>query len=518
VLSGVLDIETQDPMNTRTASLGLGMAGVGLSTTWALRPDRLALVSTVRLSITSILFKLYGSASEYESAPTSADGMVKLIGRYSPTGRASLVFLDAGDEARVRARYLNFEGSYHENARSRFGALVLQDVIAGRVAVRAQLGGQAWRSRWTYGPVISNQGERAGQVAVDAVWPLTPRHELSFGAGSRLRASELTGVWPADSTDFGPGAPLRILETRPRVARTGFYLEDKLRVWGPLYATLGTRLDHASQPGVWTADPRAALALRLGERQTVRVAAGRYHQLPAAEFLDPRYGNPALAPLEADHAIAGWEWRSHYANLRVEGYAKTYRNLVLNDPQTWYSNAGHGYARGVDVFAQGTWGRTTGWLSYGWLDTRRRERDDPRELPARSDVRHTLSAVAMRRIGDAWQVGARYAFHTGHPWTPVLGRTWDAARGIWRPVFAENNSAWFPDYHRLDVRLTRLFTIPATFGLKPSNVCACYVEGMNVLGIRNVLDYSYTPDYAQRHERESYFGRTLLVAGVALTW
>src|SRR5205085_10094624 len=96
-------------------------------------------------------------------------------------------------------------------------------------------------------------------------------------------------------------------------------------------------------------------------------------------------------------------------NLRLEGYAKTYRDLVLDDSTTFYSNRGHGYARGVDAFVQGTWNRLTGWVSYGWLDTRRRELDDPRELPARYDVRHTATVVAEYALKNVWQVGTRYS-------------------------------------------------------------------------------------------------------------
>ncbi len=121
-------------------------------------------------------------------------------------------------------------------------------------------------------------------------------------------------------------------------------------------------------------------------------------------------------------------------------------------------------------------------------------------------------------VSNVWHTGARYSFNSGHPWTPVVDRTWDPARGLWHPVFGENSSAWLPAYHRLDLRLTRLFTLPGGFGLKPSNVCAFYVEGMNVLGIENLLEYNYTSDYSQKIPRDSYFSRRLLVAGVGMTW
>jgi vitamin B12 transporter len=250
----------------------------------------------------------------------------------------------------------------------------------------------------------------------------------------------------------------------------------------------------------------------------LRLASGRYHQLPAPEHLDPVYGNPRLAPLRADHVIFGWEWRENATNVRVEAYHKDYRGLVTQDSLTFYANGGHGRARGVDVFVQGrvTW--LSGWLSYGWLDARRKELDDPRELPSPHGVRHTLTLVGQYQLASAWQLGLRYGMSSGRPYTPVVGRTWDADRAMWRPVFGENHSGLLPDYHRVDLRVTRLFSMPKGFGLPASSVCVAYVETLNLLDTPNVLDFTYSDDYAERRERESYFGRRLAVAGVSLSW
>jgi hypothetical protein len=115
-------------------------------------------------------------------------------------------------------------------------------------------------------------------------------------------------------------------------------------------------------------------------------------------------------------------------------------------------------------------------------------------------------------------MGARFGHASGRPYTPVVGRTYDAARDLWQPVEGENNSDRLPDYRRLDVRLTRLFSLPAAMGLPSSNVCVFYVEAMNVLGTRNVLEYVYNSDYSQRYEQLSYFSRRMAVAGFALSW
>jgi len=517
-LSGVLDIETQDPLNLRTVSVGANMAGGQVSGTWALVPDRLSLIGSFRRMSPVLLNRLYGSASDYRATPWSQDIMQRLQYRYSPTGRTSLTWVETGSGADLSVEHLNRTSDVSQEGRNRLVAWNAQDVVLGRVALRAHAAVQHYRRDVAFGPSDIAQRERNAQVNVDAVWPMGTRHELSFGANLEHLDTEYRGTTVADSTDYGSGAPLRDLGIRVRVAHPGFYLEDKMRLVGTLYATAGARFDRASRPGVWTADPRAGLALVIGDHQTVRVATGRYHQLADPAQMDPVYGNPDLRPLRAEHVIAGYEWSSQFGTVRLEAFRKDYHGLATQDAATFYANGGHGYARGVDVFVQGTYERLSGWLSYGWLDSKRMEGDDPRQVPSSYGVPHSLTLVGKYQATSKIQLGAKLNVASGRPWTPVTGATYDAARDLWRPIYAENNSARLPNYTRLDLRITRLFSLPAAGGLPESSVCVLYVEGLNVLDTRNVLDVVYNEDYSASHETESYFGRRMLVAGFGLSW
>ena len=518
VLSGVLDIETQDPMNLKTLSVGANIVGGGASTSWALVPDKLSFVGTLRLAEPELLYKLYGSTRDFESAPRSRDAAGKLLYRYSPSGRLSLTALHSGEDFAVHANRLNFEGVYAEHAHSEIAALNLSDVVAGRIALRGQASGQRYQSGYTFGGFGSARGEDNGQANLDAVWPISAGHELSFGGNLRYGRTAITGHQPADSSDLGSGAPGRDYDTRITQDSPGFYLEDKLRLIGPIYATLGGRLDWASTTRTWTADPRAAVAWRVDEQQTVRVAAGRYHQLPDASGLDPRFGNPRLAPLAAEHFIAGYEWKSEFGNVRLEAYRKVYHDLVAQSAATFFDNHGFGYARGVDAFVQGTWRTLSGWASYGYLDSKRLELDDSHEVRSAYGVRHSLTLVSQYQWNSRWMFGARYGCSTGRPYTPVIGRSYDPVRAIWRPTFGDHHSAELPAYGRADLRIMRLFSLPAGAGLPPSSVCVAYLEALNVLGTRNLLDYVWNSDYSRRYETDSYFGRRFLVAGFQLTW
>ena len=517
-MSGVLDIETQDPMNLRTATVGANITGYSLSGTWALVPDRLSFMGSVVQSYPDLLFRIYGSHSDYTQAPWSENGVAKLLWRYSPTGKLSLFGIGSTEHLGVKANVLSVRDVYSSNAKNGFGALHLQDALWGHGALKANVTTQHYRSAWTYSAFGNQRAEHVAQADVDVVWPLGTRHELSFGAIVRRRAHEDSGLSPADSTDLHPDAPTRPVSIADVAREPGMYAEDKLRLWGPLYATLGARVDRDQAARAWNADPRAALAWRIDERQTLRLAAGRYHQLADPAMRDPVYGNPALESPYADHVIAGYEWKSEYGNVRLEGYDKRYRRLALTDPITWYRAAGTGHARGVDAFVQGTYRYLNGWVSYGWLDSRRRQLDDPREVPASGAVKHSLAVVGQYQLNARWSTGLRWTWTSGQPWTPVVGRTWDPALEIWHPVYGEHGSALMPVYDRMDFRLLRLFSLPRMGGLHASNVCVGYLEAMNVLNTPNVLDFVYNSDYSRRYADYSDFRRRLVVAGFALSW
>lgn len=517
-MSGVLDIETQDPMNLRTVSVGGNLAGAGGSATWALVPDRLSGLVSVNKSLLPLLFDLYGSNSEYEAIPASFNGAAKLLWRYSPSGKLSLFDIVSSERIGVYSNALNARGLYTSEAATHFAALGLQDAIAGRVAVRANVTAQRYADDWTWSAFGGRRAERTTQAQADFTWPVSSRHELAFGALWRDRGVELSGREAADSTDLGGGAPARAYGHGTKLREPGAYVEDKLRLWGPLYATLGARVDRAGNTDEWVVDPRGALAWRVDGHQTVRVAGGRYHQLPDPERLDPLYGNPDLAPSFADHAIAGYEWKSDFGNVRVEAYRKRYEGLPVTDSLTWYRAEGTGFARGVDLFAQGNWQSLNGWASYGLLDARRRVGDDPYEVRSSSSVRHTLTLVGQYQHSMRWMYGLRWSYASGRPYTPVTGATWDPGRAFWHPVYGEHGSGVMPAYHRLDLRMTRLFSIPRAGALPASNVCVLYAECMNVLGTANVLDWSYNSDYTRRIANRSYFSRRLVVAGFSLSW
>ncbi|UOG75600.1 carboxypeptidase-like regulatory domain-containing protein [Hymenobacter tibetensis] len=129
----------------------------------------------------------------------------------------------------------------------------------------------------------------------------------------------------------------------------------------------------------------------------------------------------------------------------------------------------------------------------------------------RYDVRFQLKST-LKLVGKWGELGAFAQYRAGAPFTPVLGTTPDPATGSLLPQYAgEVNADYLPNYFRADLTASK-FIRRQTNG----NTLVLYAVCSNILNIRNVSGYSYTPDYTQA--LPNYFQRRLLYFGVVKTW
>jgi len=181
---------------------------------------------------------------------------------------------------------------------------------------------------------------------------------------------------------------------------------------------------------------------------------------------------------------------------------------------TGTANNVQGTAHGLDVRIekriQGAGNRWFGWLSYSFGKSTRKQTLDGTEtsLPYDFDRRHTLNFVLNYRLGRKFNMGVTWRYGSGFPYTQAIrveplvaaiapdpanpdsivdAVLTDPENGFVRfiPTFGgpENiNSSRFPDYHRLDARITystQLFDSSWQF----------YLDFINVYNRKNVLFY-----------------------------
>ena len=151
------------------------------------------------------------------------------------------------------------------------------------------------------------------------------------------------------------------------------------------------------------------------------MAYGDFYQRPLTEVVkfDAEVGME-----RATHYILNYQYINNGKTFRAEAYYKDYDGLVQFNtemPQfnSVYTNAGGGYAQGIDVFWRDSKSikNLDYWASYSYLDTERQYRNFPERATPNFAPKHNFSLVTKYWVNDLRsQIGFSYAYATGRPY------------------------------------------------------------------------------------------------------
>jgi len=336
----------------------------------------------------------------------------------------------------------------------------------------------------------------------DTIYRFVPKHRLEFGL--LLATAPVTGsaFFPRRPDEGDPGFNFTFAEKirdefRVRYNRTEGYLQNRYSPFTFLAIALGLRIDHLNLTNEISFGPRASLKFRIPSGSEICVAYGRYEQSPQPPRNFPGFGNPDVKSSEANHYILEVEHQlSSKTGLKVAGYYRKLSNLVTSDSQAIYLNQGDGFARGVELFLRHHGGeRFLGWASYACTRSERRDRPhNPWRLYS-FDQTHVGTFTGSYKLSPTWEIGAKWQYSTGNPYTPVTGTTVERhptkGRLTYRPTYADINSERVPSFHRLDLRVSKSFV----FKYWKMGV---YLELLNAYNRKNILTFDYNDDYTER--------------------
>src|SRR5690606_33046605 len=97
-----------------------------------------------------------------------------------------------------------------------------------------------------------------------------------------------------------------------------------------------------------------------------------------------------------------------------------------------------------------------------------------------------LVLVASYRLPRGWQIGGRFRLVTGSPYSPVVGAL--ETEGAFYPLLGATNSARFPPFHQLDLRVDRRWIYKRVSFL-------AYLDVLNVYNRENVELFAYSYDF-----------------------
>ncbi len=263
--------------------------------------------------------------------------------------------------------------------------------------------------------------------------------------------------------------------------------------------------------------PRFSVSYAITEDFFLNANAGRYFQLPAYTTMGFRNNQGmminrenGLTYIQADHLVAGVEVLPRQnSTVALEGFYKIYGNypFSVNDSVALGSqSADFGVVGGEEVRSTGE-GRAYGaelyyrdedlwnWnviLSYTYV--RSEFKNIANEfIPSAWDSRHILNITGLRNLPNNWEIGFKWRFSGGNPYTPYdmersgIVSAWDV-QGMGYLDYSRFNSRRLPSFHELNVRIDKQFFLD-NFSL------------MLYLDVQNIYNFEATqPPFLVRKE------------------
>lgn len=378
------------------------------------------------------------------------------------------------------------------------------------------------------------------RTTIDFIFNISPELKAFMASNPNFRAI------PADLTDIKDYSRYRA------------YIQNNFKVTDRLFIEPGLRLDYYQILEKPYLSPRLSLAYALDGITTLRAVWGMFYQSPGYEKLrdanvlfdfSPKYTNSLRAEAATHYVLSLERWLNEEWRAKVEGYYKNFKDLIVPekvqgrklftepvpgvDPHyadAWTRpisirgdsvtqipvNNSDGEAYGFEFLLEkrniaGS-NVLSGWVSYALAFANRYE--DGNTIPFRFDQRHTVNVVLNYQVNDWFQVGLRWQFGSGFPYTQPVGikpriilkdnnldgipetpevatRNSNTGNSRAQVIYDVNYgddinlfNARRPDYHRLDIRLTALteiWSLPWSF----------YLDIINVYNRANVINYSY---------------------------
>lgn len=181
-----------------------------------------------------------------------------------------------------------------------------------------------------------------------------------------------------------------------------------------LVGRVGGRVEYSSLMSKANIAPRVSLAYKLGDYSQASLAYGDYYEKPEQQYLLYNHG---MDYMKATHYIASYQRVANNYTFRLEAYYKKYDKLETTAPDT--ANAGTGYAKGIELFWRDRHSvkNLDYWVSYSYIDTKRRYLDYPKEVQPDFAATHTASLVTKYYIESiTTNIGLTYSWSSGRPY------------------------------------------------------------------------------------------------------
>jgi hypothetical protein len=394
---------------------------------------------------------------------------VLVVGAYDATGvnfgdTADLALIDPGSagsaqfERAFTSEALNWQYDDGTNAlRTAIGHLrVSQDLRFGSLGEFSNNDADRFTGRTQYERTFADAHGIAAGIEFQ-------RAEFDYSTRVRYRScSRFSPECDVDRGEMTQANDSAVMDT------ASVFIEDRWSVLPAVALTVGLRGEYNDYLEESHLQPRLAAQWQMSSNWNAHAHGGLYHQSPRVQEILPVFGNPELEMLESTHYVLGvthridarWSWS-------IDTYYKDIDHLPVDVPtEQRFVNGASGEAYGAEVminknrapYEPGSSDRFYGWFTLGLAKTRRDNDIANTSAVFDYDVPVVANLVVNYRWNQAWDAGLRWTFHSGMPYTAIVGnRENDDFPGYYLPVYGELNGSRASPYHRLDLRVERQF-------------------------------------------------------------
>lgn len=481
-LAAVLIMETK-PATVRSTALGLSLSGAGAMHQGSNRNGRARWLVAGRRGYPDIALRAAGRDDEVY--PRYYDVTAKFEYQVAPSQVVSIHALHAGDTLRYQRRNNPVLRSGYD---SDYVWARWRGAVGERVTGEAVL--SAARLTWNRDgggnldgfPFSLRERRRLDVAALRQEVELTLSDRVLLRGGVEAKSGEarydyaLARRYTTVLNGSQVTLPVNVAEElRPEGASFGGFVSARVRPVRDLVVEPGVRFDRHDHTDDREWGPRINAALALG-RSTLRIAWGQYAQAQGLHELAVADGETDFGSADrAEHRIVGLEHPlARGLAVRVEAYERVssrvrprwenidnaYELFPEAQSDRVRIDAERGHARGVELMLTGRHGSKLAW-NTSYALARAEEQVAGRWVPRAREQRHTVHGDITFTPNPRWQFSAAWQYHTGWPTTEVVYSLATLTNGR-RQVVAANGALYglrLPDYHRMDLRVTRRFAL-----------------------------------------------------------